>query len=100
MAFLKFKLEDTTERSAPVPIAAAVSQPSSRRESDGVQHDSPRMFRGQAFSAERLPITSSETHAGEVCEHDLGAPRVDLTARYRRRLGIHQPDEIMNSHHV
>ena len=100
MAFLRFKLENMSERSGPVPIAAAVPQPPSRRENDGMQHDSPRMFPGQAFSTERLPITSSETHAGEVCEHDLGAPRVDLTARYRRRLGIHQPDEIMNSHHV
>ncbi|KAJ5240506.1 uncharacterized protein N7469_002097 [Penicillium citrinum] len=100
MAFLKFRLENTRERSAPVPIAAAVSQPSSRQQNGDVQHDSPRRLRDQASSDERIPITPSASHAGKICEHDLGVPELDLTARCSRRLGIHQPDEITHSKHV
>ncbi|KAJ5715228.1 uncharacterized protein N7483_012409 [Penicillium malachiteum] len=99
MSFLKFRLENTSERSAPVPIAAAVSQPSSRRQNDGVQHALPGRFHGQASSDERLPISPSATHTGKGREHHMGAPKVDFTARRSRRLGIHQPDEIMNSKH-
>src|SRR4051794_35086410 len=100
MAFLKFRLENTTERSTPVPIAAAASQPSLRRQKDDVQHDSPRRFRSLTSSDNRLPSTPSTIDGEKVCEHDRGAPRVDITARCGRRVGIHQPDETMNSKHV
>lgn len=59
MSFIKFKLDSATERSAPIPIAAAVPRTSSRWRDGHVQDESPREVSSQESSVERICSTPS-----------------------------------------